>query len=74
MNQVEKLSLRYRRYLGPTSLPADLALIMANMGGVSTGSVVLDPFCGTGSILVACSARGARYGSKATGLQLWVYT
>ena len=37
----------------------ELSLVMANMALVRKGSVVLDPFVGTGSILVACSNFGA---------------
>lgn len=54
-----RYSLKRRRYIGPTSMDAELAFVMANMAGVGDGSLVLDPFCGTGSILVACRAVGA---------------
>jgi tRNA (guanine10-N2)-methyltransferase len=36
-----------------------LAFVMASLGKVRKGSVVYDPFVGTGSILVACALRGA---------------
>jgi tRNA (guanine10-N2)-methyltransferase len=51
--------LKKRAYLGPTSMDNELSLVMANMGLVKPGSVVLDPFVGTGSILVACAKFGA---------------
>lgn len=51
--------LRRRNFLGPTSTNAELSFVMANMAHIQPGSVVLDPFCGTGSILVSCAARGA---------------
>lgn len=51
--------LRHRNLLGPTSTNAELSFVMANMAHICPGSVVLDPFCGTGSILVSCAARGA---------------
>ena len=35
-----------------------LSLVMANMGLVKKGSFVIDPFVGTGSILVPCTAFG----------------
>lgn len=54
-----KFSLKRRRYIGPTSMDAELAFVMANMGAVGEGDLVLDPFCGTGGIMVACKARGA---------------
>lgn len=54
-----KYSLKRRRYIGPTSMDAELAFVMANMAGVGKGDLVLDPFCGTGGIMVACKAMGA---------------
>lgn len=54
-----KYSLKRRRYIGPTSMDAELAFVMANMAGVQKDSLVLDPFCGTGGIMVACKALGA---------------
>jgi len=56
---VARCDLKKRAYLGPTSMDCELSLVMANMGLVKAGSVVLDPFVGTGSILVACSSFGA---------------
>jgi tRNA (guanine10-N2)-methyltransferase len=40
-------------------MDAELAFVMANLAKVRRGSVVYDPFVGTGSILVACALRGA---------------
>ena len=37
----------------------ELACAMANLAAVRPGSLVYDPFAGTGSILVAAAARGA---------------
>ena len=45
--------MKKRLYIGPTSLDPALALIMANLGLVDRHRIVLDPFVGTGSILVA---------------------
>ncbi len=52
-------SLKRRSYIGPTSMDAELAFVMANMACVTPGALVLDPFAGTGGVLVACAARGA---------------
>lgn len=52
-------SLKTRRYIGPTSMDAELAFVMANMARVRPGDLVNDPFCGTGGVLVACAALGA---------------
>ena len=49
-----------RRYLGPTSMDAAIAFIMANVANARPGCLVLDPFVGSGSILVACAKLGAR--------------
>ncbi len=51
--------LPMRAYLGPTSMNSRLSVIMSNMAQVKCGSVVLDPFVGTGSILVPASTLGA---------------
>lgn len=59
-----KYNLNQREYLGPTSTDNELAFLMVNEGLVQAGSLVLDPFVGTGSILVAASHFGALcYGS-----------
>ena len=54
-----KYSLKQRKFLGPTSMDAELAFIMANNALARQGSFVLDPFVGTGSIIVAAQAFGA---------------
>jgi tRNA (guanine10-N2)-methyltransferase len=56
---LERYSLKNRPYLGPTSMDAELSFVMTTLGLVRTGSIVLDPFVGTGSILLSCSMRGA---------------
>jgi tRNA (guanine10-N2)-methyltransferase len=56
---IEEYSLKKRSYLGPTSMDAELSFIMTNLGLVRPGSWVLDPFVGTGSILLSCACRGA---------------
>jgi tRNA (guanine10-N2)-methyltransferase len=58
-----KFNLRYdlanRIYLGPTSTDNDLAFLMINQCNISNGSFVLDPFVGTGGLLVPASHFGA---------------
>ena len=51
-----KYSLKKRSYIGPTSMDAELSFVMANMAHVKENDLVNDPFCGTGSIMVACAA------------------
>ena len=56
---IRKYDLKNRIYLGPTSLDHALAFLMANLALVRGGMMVLDPFVGTGSILVALGHFGA---------------
>mmetsp|Transcript_41008 Transcript_41008/g.68660 ORF Transcript_41008/g.68660 Transcript_41008/m.68660 type:complete len:488 (-) Transcript_41008:449-1912(-) len=56
---VPHYELPRRSYIGPTSMDAELSLLMCNMAGVRKGSLVYDPFVGTGSILVAAAHFGA---------------
>lgn len=56
---LEQYNLKHRVYLGPTSMDAELSFVMASFGKVQKGSVVFDPFVGTGSILLSCALRGA---------------
>lgn len=56
---VEQYSLKKRVYLGPTSMDAELSFVMANLGQVEPGCYIMDPFVGTGSILLSCALKGA---------------
>lgn len=57
--QINTYSLKKRSYLGPTSMDTELSFVMTNLAHVRPNSVVLDPFAGTGSILLSCALRGA---------------
>ena len=57
---VGTLDLKKRNYIGTTSLDAELSLVMANLARVGRTDLVYDPYCGTGSCLVAAAAFGAR--------------
>ena len=52
-------SLKQRPFIGTTSMDAVSAHLTANAALVSCDMLVLDPFCGTGSLLVACAVLGA---------------
>ena len=68
---IEAMDLKKREYLGTTSMDAELSLIMSNMGLVQPGSLVYDPFVGTGSFLYTCSYFGAyTMGSDIDGRQM----
>ena len=56
---LKRYSLKTRPFIGPTSTTAELALLMANQALVRRGSLVVDTFVGTGSILVALAHHGA---------------
>ncbi|KAL0881365.1 hypothetical protein ABMA27_001242 [Loxostege sticticalis] len=51
-------SLKKRQFIGNTSMDAQLALVMANQARVAPGDLVLDPFVGSGSLLVAAAHFG----------------
>ncbi|KAL8446014.1 hypothetical protein Emag_004866 [Eimeria magna] len=50
--------LPVRPVLGPTSLDCELAFVMCNQGLVEANHVVLDPFVGTGGLLIAAAHYG----------------
>lgn len=51
--------LKNRRFIGTTAMDSELAFVMLNLSRVRSGSLVLDCFSGTGSILLPCAVRGA---------------
>lgn len=55
---IKHYSVKNRLFIGNTSMDAQLSLLMANQAKVRPGSLVYDPFAGTGSVLVACAHFG----------------
>uniref|UniRef100_T1I037 tRNA (guanine(10)-N(2))-methyltransferase TRMT11 n=2 Tax=Rhodnius prolixus TaxID=13249 RepID=T1I037_RHOPR len=55
---ISKLSLKKRKFIGNTTMDPQLSLIMANQGQIKEGDIVLDPFVGTGSLLIAAAQFG----------------
>lgn len=55
---IKELSLKKRKFIGNTSMDAQLSLLMANQALVQSGDIVLDPFVGTGSLLVSAAKFG----------------
>ncbi len=51
--------LNKRIYLGPTSTDNNLAFLMCNQALVEPGSIVIDPFVGTGGLLIPPASKGA---------------
>ncbi|KAK5650812.1 hypothetical protein RI129_001841 [Pyrocoelia pectoralis] len=55
---IRELSLKTRKFIGNTSMDPQLSLLMANQAQVKLGDLVLDPFVGSGSLLVAVAYFG----------------
>ncbi|KAG8193817.1 hypothetical protein JTE90_029551 [Oedothorax gibbosus] len=53
-----KINLSKRKFIGNTTMDPLLSLIMANMACVKPGDIVLDPFVGSGGILVSAAHFG----------------
>ncbi|CAI1702667.1 hypothetical protein SEUBUCD646_0O00390 [Saccharomyces eubayanus] len=60
---MEKYDLKKRPYKGTTSFEAELSLVSANIAQVKPGTIMYDPFAGTGSFLVA----GGHFGALVVG-------
>lgn len=56
----DRYNLTQRAVLGPTTLDNQLAFIMANCACASPGKTALEPFCGSGGIVVALSHFGVQ--------------
>ncbi|GLC40262.1 hypothetical protein PLESTB_001633100 [Pleodorina starrii] len=63
---IDTYTLKRRLYLGPTSMDTEMAFVMCNQAGVRRGSLMLDPYAGTGSILVSA----AHFGAKVMGYDI----
>ncbi|CAB4256802.1 similar to Saccharomyces cerevisiae YOL124C TRM11 Catalytic subunit of an adoMet- dependent tRNA methyltransferase complex (Trm11p-Trm112p) [Maudiozyma barnettii] len=60
---MERYDLKKRPYKGTTSFEAELSLVSANIAQVKPGSLMYDPFAGTGSFLTA----GGHFGALVMG-------
>lgn len=68
---IDTFNLKKRGYLGTTSMDAELSLVMSNFAHITNGSLVYDPFVGTGSLLCTAAFFGAyALGSDIDGRQL----
>jgi tRNA (guanine10-N2)-dimethyltransferase len=56
----ENRKVQHRPFFSPISLHPRLARALVNLARVKRHSVVLDPFCGTGGILIEAGLIGAR--------------
>lgn len=60
---VKSISLKTRKFIGNTSMDPLMSLFQANQGLCDANTFVYDPFCGTGSLLIAA----AKFGSFVIG-------
>lgn len=60
---MERYDLKKRPYKGTTSFEAELSLVSANIAQVKPGTLMYDPFAGTGSFLTA----GGHFGALVIG-------
>ncbi|KAJ2485459.1 hypothetical protein IWW37_005939 [Coemansia sp. RSA 2050] len=68
---IDRFDVKKRKYLGNTTMDAELSLVMANQALARNGALVYDPFVGTGSFLLTCSHFGAySMGSDIDGRQI----
>lgn len=58
--QFEKRKVQYRPFFSPISLHPKLARALVNLSCVKKNQVLLDPFCGTGGILLEAGLMGIK--------------
>ena len=56
---ITKFSLKTRLFIGNTSMDPQLSFLMSNVACIKPGDLMLDPFCGTGSLMLTCAQFGA---------------
>jgi len=59
-SQFENRKAQYRPFFSPISLHPKLARAMVNLSAVQKNDVLLDPFCGTGGILIEAGLIGVK--------------
>ncbi len=59
-NLLERRKVGERPFFSPISLHPKYARALINLTGVKRGAAVLDPFCGTGGIVIEAAAMGMR--------------
>ncbi|TDL24257.1 tRNA guanosine-2'-O-methyltransferase [Rickenella mellea] len=68
---IKKFDVKKRSFFGSTSMEAEISLLMANQTLASSGSMVYDPFIGTGSMAYTTAHFGAHFfGSDIDGRQM----
>ena len=56
---IAKFSLKKRCFIGNTSMDPQLSFLMTNLACIEKGKIMLDPFCGTGSLMLTAAWFGA---------------
>jgi tRNA (guanine10-N2)-dimethyltransferase len=70
-DQYERRHVRSRPFFSPISLHPRYARALVNLTGVRRGQTLLDPFCGTGGILMEAALVGAKaIGSDISGVMI----
>lgn len=59
-SQYEERKVQNRPFFSPISLHPKLARALVNISTIKKGEIVLDPFCGTGGILIEAGLIGAK--------------
>lgn len=55
-----KYDLKNRKFLGTTAMSVDLSFLVANQAQIVKNHLVMDPFCGSASLLIAAGQLGAK--------------
>jgi len=55
---ISKLSIKKRKFIGNTTMDPTLSLLMSNLALVENGKLIMDPFVGTGSLLISAAQFG----------------
>jgi tRNA G10 N-methylase Trm11 len=58
-NIMTDYDLKKRPFIGTTTMDAVVSHIAAVAARIGPGDLILDPYCGTGSLLIACASLGA---------------
>jgi tRNA (guanine10-N2)-dimethyltransferase len=58
--QFEDRKVQFRPFFSPISLHPKIARLMVNLSSIKKNQTLLDPFCGTGGILIEAGIIGAR--------------
>jgi tRNA (guanine10-N2)-dimethyltransferase len=59
-SQFEKRKVQFRPFFSPISLHPRIARVLVNLSNIKKDEILLDPFCGTGGILLEAGLIGAK--------------